>query len=174
MSAFKIYSSKDHDTKQLGFKSKYIYVLIVALPLGGLIVRLFNKSFDSQFGTFITVISLLALITLNILVYLLTKRLKQIGFLTFYNNQITKTLGSLTETWHFESIKKFNLSIYMRDMFFQKNKFGIRTYLLEVTFQDNKTQKLVISSISEEKSEFNLRDVLNTLTKTNHIELLYT
>jgi hypothetical protein len=173
MSAFKIYSSLDHYGQKLGLKSKAVFAAIALVPFLGFIAKLFSKTFDDGFGTIITIISLLLLLMLALSAYLLTKQLKQIGTMNFYKNHITKKLGDLSENWDFNSIQKFALCIHMRDLFFQKNKFGIRAYSLEVIFKNKDSQKFILSSISEEKAEFNLADLLKTLCNTNHIELSY-
>jgi hypothetical protein len=171
MSAFKIYSSLDQKGQKPGLRSIIVFAALAFIPFGGFIGRLFSESFNQKFGTVVTSFSLILLIILAFAAYLFTKKLKQIGSMFFYKSYISKQLGDLIENWEFNSIQKIVLSIHQNNVFFQKNKLGVRTYLFEIIFKNHQSQKFILSGISEEKSQFNLPDLLKTLCKTNHIEL---
>jgi len=172
MSTFKIYSTKDNNAKELGRRNRLNFkFILILLPLTGFIIELISKIFHYQLNSIFWIIYIgLILIVIGYSLVLINQ-LKQIGTISFYENNITKKLGDFSEHWDYNSIKGFFIDTHIRDLFFQKNKFGIRTYFLEVHFDNNKSQRLVVSSMSDDKPEYSLGKTLISLSQIKKIEL---
>ena len=167
MSSFKIYSSKDNNAKNLGKRNilNFKFILIL-LPLVGFVIAMINKIFHYQLSTFFWLVYIGLILILIGYSLVLINNLRPIGTISFYESGITKKIGDFSENWDFNSIRGFTIKTHMRDIFFQKNKFGIRTCFLELQFKDKESQSLVVSSTSMDKSEYDLGETLNTLSKT--------
>lgn len=173
MSTFKIYTAKDIPIKILGPRSIRISrIVMILLPLFGLFNSLINKVFSNELILLFWIFYLgIFLCAIGYSIYLIN-RLKVLGTLSFYESFITKRIGDYSENWDYNSIEVFSVRIHMRDMFFQKGKLGIRSYVLEIQFKDKTSQRLVISSVSIEKAEYNLEKTLQILSKTKGIEIM--
>ena len=172
MSTFKIYSTKDNNAKDLGIRNKLNFrIILILLPLIGIIIELTSKIFHYQLNTTFWIIYIVLILIVIGYSLILINRLKQIGIISFYENNITKKIGDLSEQWDYNSIKGFFIDTHIRDLFFQKNKLGIRTHFLEVYFDNNKSQRLVVSSISIDKPEYSLGKTLTSLSQLKKIEL---
>lgn len=172
MSTFKIYSSKENNARNLGkWNALNHRSILILLPVTAFVIAFINKILHFQLGASFWIVYIgLIIIVIGYSLFLI-KNLIPIGKISFFKNEMIKKIGDLTEQWDYSSINKITVREHFRDIFFQKNILGIRAYYLEVRFKDKRIQRFVVSSVSDEKEEYGLKETLNSLSKTGKVKV---